>query len=82
MVKGNYLTPEEKRITYNLSFEDGFFELLENIGLGNTSTTNDAITKTVSGLSDNVLSIRDIAMALQARGYDNSKSSVYRILKK
>jgi RecA-family ATPase len=82
VVKGNYITPEEKRITYNLSFEDGFFELLDSTGLVNTSTTDETITKAVYDFSAKGLSLREIAEALKSLGYGISKSSVYRILKK
>jgi RecA-family ATPase len=82
IVKGNYVVPEEKRITYNLSFDEGVFKLLDNQGFVCTTTADEEIIKIAFEFKEKGYSIRDIAKAFKTQGYEISKSTVNRILKK
>jgi RecA-family ATPase len=82
IVKGNYVAPEEKRIMYNLSFDEGIFKLLENPGFVSTSTADEEIIKAAFEFKEKGYSIRDIAKTLNMQGYKTSKTTVDRILKK
>lgn len=80
IAKGNYVTPEEKRKEYELSFTDGIFELA-NVQSNYASTSTDPeLKELVYKYRIDGYTVRDIAQALKESGYDISKSSVSRIL--
>lgn len=80
IVKGNYLTPEEKKVVYELNFANGIFELADTRGPYVSSSSDDSLRNLVFQLRSDGLTIRDIPEALRGHGYDISKSTVSRIL--
>lgn len=81
VVKGNYLTPEEKKVNYELSFIDGIFDIVSTANPYVTSTTGDDIRDLVYQYREAGHSIRDISELLKTQGHDVSKSAVGRYLK-
>lgn len=81
VVKGNYLTPEEKRITYDLSFEDGIFDIASTSVPYVSTSTREETRKLASEYKKKGKSIRDTTYLLNEQGYKVSKSSVGRMLK-
>lgn len=81
VVKGNYLTPEEKKVVYDLSFVDGIFDLASTGGQYVVTSTAEDVKKMVYKYRDEGLSIRDISDVLKKDGITISKSAVGRYLK-
>ena len=81
VVKGNYLTPEEKRVVYELSFTDGIFDIVSTPGHFVSTSSDDRIRDLVFKYKEDGLSLRDISRTLNEQGYRTSKSTVGRILK-
>jgi hypothetical protein len=80
IVKGNYVTPEEKKLIYDLSFVDGIFELATIHTSYTSTTTDERLKELVYQLRGDGLTVRDIAETAKEHGYDISKSSVFRLL--
>lgn len=81
VVKGNYLTREEKKVVYDLRFVDGIFELGGIQSPTTTTTTDDHVKDLVYKMRDDGLTVRNISAAVKTHGVDISKSTVSRILK-
>lgn len=80
VVKGNYLTPEEKKSVYDLSFVDGIFRLGEIKDSTTTTADEGRLRELVYKYKVDGLSVRDISEAVKTHGFATSKSSVSRML--
>jgi RecA-family ATPase len=82
VVKGNYLTPDEKKVVYDLSFVNGLFDLGGMQSSTTTTTSDEHIKELVYKMRDDGLSLRNISEAAKNQGIDISKSTVSRIINK
>jgi len=81
VVKGNYLTPEEKQVTYELSFTEGIFDLVSSMGHYVSTSTDEEVRRIALRKREEGNTIRDISVILNELGYNISKSAVGRMLK-